>query len=102
MFAVKCRKCNLVAEAGGLCKICIPKKECRSCKRRLGDDLFRVQHGGICITCHKKLSKRGLRQTCIGDTLVQVDLPIDSDETADLESLIHTHTSAIQDVIADA
>ena len=38
----------------------------------------------------------------MGETLVQVDLPVDDTTTTDVESLIHTHANGIEQAITDA
>ena len=54
--AMKCPNCNSSSVDGALCSVCVQRKACRRCRRRLPDHSFTAADSVVCLACEKKLT----------------------------------------------
>lgn len=90
---VICRNCGLKAiDELDLCIICLAKKQCRWCRRRLDDHCF--DDSGICFGCTSK------RRSAVDDTFVETEMPTSTALT--FEEYFIQNKDKIRDVIVAA
>ena len=88
-----CRNCGVKAiDELDLCIICLAKKQCKWCRRRLDEHCF--ADSGICFGCTSK------RRSAVGETFVDTEMPTSTALT--FEEYFLQNKDAIRDVISDA
>src|SRR5664279_143372 len=95
-----CSNCRLPSGDSPLCELCIDRRECPRCRRRLDDKSFRPGHRDFCEACWKKLH-RANRAKSFHSVLTELDIPVLCQST-DIRTFINSSARQIESAINES
>src|SRR5664279_5114833 len=95
-----CSNCRLPSGDSPLCELCIDRRECPRCRRRLDDKSFRPGHRDFCEACWKKLHRANRAKRFCG-VLTELDIPVLCQST-DLQTFVRSNARQIESAINES